>query len=175
MDAPDWLNYLSDRGFRFRCLDLLTRFFDIDEFKTLCFILNIDYDEIGGDTKSGKVRELILKMERESQIVGLIFAAKSLRPHDAWDMVLGELVESTEGDKNVNMFESVIIDAKFFDFETMHGESYLRVTEDTRSATSEEEAKVIANKIKKLHEDTKAEEQAKLSRNILGDVFLQNE
>jgi len=42
--------------------------FDIEEFKNLCFILGIDIDELPGDRKSGKVRELILLFERRGTL-----------------------------------------------------------------------------------------------------------
>jgi hypothetical protein len=37
--------------------------FDMEEFKNLCFLLDVDIDEVPGDRKSARVRELILLFE----------------------------------------------------------------------------------------------------------------
>ncbi len=52
-------------------LNFLARHYTLDEMKTLCFKLFIDYDNLGGDTKSAKARELILYLERGGRIEDL--------------------------------------------------------------------------------------------------------
>jgi nucleoside phosphorylase len=47
---------------------LITRALDMEEFRTLCFLLEVDVDEIPGDRKSSKVRELILWFERRGKL-----------------------------------------------------------------------------------------------------------
>ncbi len=42
--------------------------FDLEEFKNLCFLLGVDVDELPGDRKSARVRELILLFERRHQL-----------------------------------------------------------------------------------------------------------
>jgi len=52
-------------------LNFLARHYTLDEMKTLCFKLFVDYDNLGGDTKSAKARELILHLERGGRIEDL--------------------------------------------------------------------------------------------------------
>jgi len=49
-------------------LNFLARHYTLDELKTLCFKLFIDFDNLSGDTKSAKARELILHLERGGRI-----------------------------------------------------------------------------------------------------------
>lgn len=41
---------------------------DSDEFKTLCFIVGVDVDDLPSDTKTGRVRELIKLFERRGKL-----------------------------------------------------------------------------------------------------------
>ena len=41
---------------------------DMEDFKSFCFVLGVDVDELPGDRKSARVRELILLFERRKQI-----------------------------------------------------------------------------------------------------------
>jgi hypothetical protein len=50
----------------------LAAHFDEEGTRTLAFELGIDYDELAGRTKSGKLRELILYMRRQDQLPRLI-------------------------------------------------------------------------------------------------------
>jgi len=49
---------------RKKLFDQLCAAFDMEEFKNLCFLLGVDIDELPGDRKSARVRELILLFER---------------------------------------------------------------------------------------------------------------
>lgn len=49
-------------------LQFLVHNYSIDELKTLCFKLFVDFDNLGGDTKSAKARELILNLERSGRM-----------------------------------------------------------------------------------------------------------
>jgi len=49
---------------RKKLFEHLCRAFDMEEFKNLCFLLGVDIDEVPGDRKSARVRELILRFER---------------------------------------------------------------------------------------------------------------
>jgi len=62
----------------------MVKAFDEDEIKTLCFDLNIDFDDIKGDNKSGKVRELILFVSRRNRLSELIALCKTQRPNESW-------------------------------------------------------------------------------------------
>jgi len=51
---------------------------DMEEFKNLCFLIGIDVDELPGDRKSARIRELILLFERRHEIHVLKSAVQDL-------------------------------------------------------------------------------------------------
>lgn len=51
------------------------------ELRDLCFILEIDYEDLAGETKSAKARELVLKMKRIGQLSRLVEQLMAERPH----------------------------------------------------------------------------------------------
>jgi hypothetical protein len=53
--------------------------FDLEELRTLCFDLGVDYDGLRGEGKEAKARELIAYMQRRGQLVGLIAAIRRER------------------------------------------------------------------------------------------------
>jgi formylglycine-generating enzyme required for sulfatase activity len=57
-----------------------------EEIKTLCFILQVDFDSLAGDTKESIARELILLLERLNRVDELVARGKELRPGLAWGM-----------------------------------------------------------------------------------------
>lgn len=62
-------------------LDRLNRGFDLEGVRTLVFELGGDYDDLAGETKSGKLRELILYMERQDQLPRLIAHLRNRYDH----------------------------------------------------------------------------------------------
>jgi Domain of unknown function (DUF4062)/Effector-associated domain 7 len=69
------------------CTDLhaaLVRHFDTEELKTLCFVLGVDYDNLGGSGKEGKARDLITYMERRGKVDALAAEFRRLRPGIEW-------------------------------------------------------------------------------------------
>lgn len=63
---------------------ILTTRFDEEELQTLCFELDIDYDDLPAIGKINKARELLEFLERRNQIVKLIKAGMKMRPDIAW-------------------------------------------------------------------------------------------
>lgn len=49
----------------------LCRRHTLDSLRTLCFRLGLDYDELPGETKSGRARELVLAMNRAGRVMEL--------------------------------------------------------------------------------------------------------
>jgi hypothetical protein len=76
-----------------RLRELVTRHFDIEELRTLCFDLNVDYDALRGEGKEAKVRELVGRLRRERRVAELVTALAERRPEIAWS----EPHLSTEG------------------------------------------------------------------------------
>jgi hypothetical protein len=62
----------------------LTQCVNDDELKTLCFTLHENYDNLGGETLEGHIRELILRMERKGRLHILIAACQERYPHQQW-------------------------------------------------------------------------------------------
>ena len=63
----------------------LEKHFNEDELRSLCFDLGEDYENLGGEGKAGKARELILRLERLERIAELIDRCRELRPKISWE------------------------------------------------------------------------------------------
>lgn len=59
----------------------LANYFSDDELRTLCFDLEIDYDNLGGEGKDGKTRELVVFCERTDRLLRLSEYAREIRPN----------------------------------------------------------------------------------------------
>ena len=64
--------------------DQITRYFNLSEVRDLCFRLGIEYEDLGGEGKSEKVRELVMRVERNGRLPHLIPLLQQLRPHVDW-------------------------------------------------------------------------------------------
>ena len=53
---------------------------DLEELRTLCFDLGVDYDNLGGEGKGGKVRELLAYFQRRDQLSQLVRYIRHHRP-----------------------------------------------------------------------------------------------
>ncbi len=62
-------------------LDLLDRHFKEDELREFCYSeMNIDYENLGGEGKRGKARELVAYCERRSLLPRLVETIRRARP-----------------------------------------------------------------------------------------------
>jgi hypothetical protein len=69
-----------------KLLRLLTGHFSLDELRTLCFNLEIDLDDLSGEGKTGKARELILFMgRRPNGLATLLKEIRAERPSLPWE------------------------------------------------------------------------------------------
>ncbi len=62
----------------------LVAHFDLEELRTLCFDLGVDYDALPGQGKVNKARDLLLHLDRRARIPDLVSLANRLRPHLDW-------------------------------------------------------------------------------------------
>lgn len=53
-------------------LDLLKQRYDLEELRTLCFDVGVNFDDLRGEGRSGKARELILQLQRTGRLGELI-------------------------------------------------------------------------------------------------------
>jgi nucleoside phosphorylase len=65
-------------------LDMIDKYFNISELQTICFDLGIDYENLGGQSKIDKARELILYADRYGRTADLITHLKQARPFVDW-------------------------------------------------------------------------------------------
>lgn len=63
---------------------LVSQHFDVEELRTLCFDLNIDYDTLRGEGKEARVRELAALFRRNGRLPELIEVLTNMRPHVPW-------------------------------------------------------------------------------------------
>ena len=63
----------------------LDRLFSKDEVKTLCTYIDVDYDNLGAESKTGMIRELILHLERRNRLQELLDRARAQRPDAPWE------------------------------------------------------------------------------------------
>lgn len=59
---------------------ILSQSFNESELKDLSFFLDIDYEELGGETKKDKSRQLIFYYQRRDKLSELISTGRQLRP-----------------------------------------------------------------------------------------------
>ncbi len=63
---------------------ILDTHFNVGELRDLCFDLDIKYDNLSGDGKKEKARELIEYCERHGRITELVKTCYNLRPKAEW-------------------------------------------------------------------------------------------
>jgi hypothetical protein len=69
---------------RTELLHLLITYFSLEELRTLCFEMMVDYDSLGGEGKLSKARELLMHLERHDSLSQFMQKARSLRPNVPW-------------------------------------------------------------------------------------------
>jgi formylglycine-generating enzyme required for sulfatase activity len=65
---------------RAKLRELITACFDEEELRTLCFDLEVDYDDLRGEGRAGKARELVVYFERRGRISELVAYCRRVRP-----------------------------------------------------------------------------------------------
>ncbi|MCC6607990.1 MAG: SAVED domain-containing protein [Anaerolineae bacterium] len=79
--------------------------FNENELRDLCFRLQMDYENVAGQTKRDKIRELVLLTQRHSTLDELVAAAAVLRPRMQWQTA----VQTREGTPIVSKLDMVVI------------------------------------------------------------------
>jgi hypothetical protein len=64
---------------------LLTTHFDAEELRTLSLDLGVEYDNLRGEGRTNKARELVAYLERRGRIPRLVSACAQQRPHAPWE------------------------------------------------------------------------------------------
>ena len=58
--------------------------FSLDDVRSLCFDLNVNFDELPHAGLTPKVRDLILLMKQNGRLAELLTAVAKARPHVEW-------------------------------------------------------------------------------------------
>jgi formylglycine-generating enzyme required for sulfatase activity len=66
---------------RVKLRERITSCFDEEELRTLCFDLKVDYDDLRGEGRAGKARELVTYFERRGRISELVAYCRRVRPN----------------------------------------------------------------------------------------------
>lgn len=82
--GPQTQSQLDAAGLR----RLLVDSFNDGELRDLCFDLGIDYDDLPGQAKSDKARELVAYANRRARSADLLAACRHERPHAEWDSLM---------------------------------------------------------------------------------------
>lgn len=67
-----------------RLRQILADHFTEDELRTLCYDLEIDYDDLDGTGRAGKAREIVAYLERRERLTDLVRVGRHQRPEIAW-------------------------------------------------------------------------------------------
>jgi hypothetical protein len=62
----------------------MTESYNLEELKDLCIDLGVDFENLGGEGKNGKIRELIAYLNRRGQLSKLIEKCRADRPDYPW-------------------------------------------------------------------------------------------
>ncbi len=86
--SPDEDSAASERAEHqhpYRLHKILMKCFNETELQTLCFRLDMEYDDLPGTGRENKARELIKYLERRQRLSELVEIGKELRPKESWD------------------------------------------------------------------------------------------
>lgn len=75
---------------RFLLHQNLTKYFREGELRTVVFYLGLDYDDLEGQGKADKARELVSHLERCGRVTELIYICSKLRPNVSWQYAPGD-------------------------------------------------------------------------------------
>lgn len=75
-----------------RLRQFITEYYDQEELRTLCFDLGIDYDNLRGENKAAKARELVLCVGRHGQLDELLALLGRERPTAFKEVGLGMVI-----------------------------------------------------------------------------------
>ena len=72
-------------------LENLVLHFDLEELRTLCFDLGVDFDSLRGEGKEGKARELVALFDRSDHLPDLVAICARRRPKVDWSAILAAI------------------------------------------------------------------------------------
>lgn len=70
--------------------DFMAHHFNDEEIKDVCFRMQIDYNDLAAEGRAGKIRELVLFVERHGRVQEFHKLIRKLRPRLPWNYSLSE-------------------------------------------------------------------------------------
>jgi hypothetical protein len=93
-----------------RLLQSLSESFSLGDLHSLCFELEVDFEDLPAETRMGKARELIIFMERRRRLDDLVAKCRELRPLKSWEMPpSGEPFELVDSDPGLQAGNRVLL------------------------------------------------------------------
>lgn len=74
----------TDNEFRIQLYEQINNTFSDEELRTLTWFLVVEYDDLSGNGRAAKTRELIGFMQRHGRLDEFVNALRRLRPHIDW-------------------------------------------------------------------------------------------
>jgi Effector-associated domain 7 len=68
---------------------MLDKHFNMEELRTLCFDLDVDFDNLRGEGKTGKARELVVFLDSHDRIHEIVEIGSKLWPGVPWGELPG--------------------------------------------------------------------------------------
>jgi energy-coupling factor transporter ATP-binding protein EcfA2 len=97
---------------RLRLLQAVSRYFSEEELRTLCYELEIDYDDLPARGKTNKARELIFHCERTRRLDDLITLCQEKRPLVDWPTFVRPNLDTLAPFKGLAFYD--VADASLF-------------------------------------------------------------
>ena len=82
--------------------------FGDQELRTLCFDLQVDYENLPAEGKAGKVRELVAQLERMGRVPELVEMCCKLRPNIAWANAQAPKAFTTPGSQPERLLAEIL-------------------------------------------------------------------
>lgn len=76
----EWCTQVKSLSFPMLIGSILSRYYSHDEFCNLCFVLDVEYEDLGVEALSDRKREFLLRMERYGRLDDLASYIIRTRP-----------------------------------------------------------------------------------------------
>lgn len=85
----------------------LTTSYSFEELKTVCFSINVDFDDLPGGTKEAKARELLSYLDRRGKLQTLIDYCLKERPNFKWGLTKTDHIHQVEQKPNNPIYQQL--------------------------------------------------------------------
>lgn len=85
--------------------DNISRFFNEEGVRLLCFDLDVDFDEVSGKRKTEKIQDLLTLLNQQGRLTPLLIQLKNYRPNINWESYLPAEPMASSPFKGLRYFE----------------------------------------------------------------------